>query len=1052
MADVIKDSNTANIDQVVNVASKIVDATANTETNTNLGTPQVETGNTNLQEIKIQENNTANMGESITTNVTASAGTTNDQIVNAAKQGLEDLQVPKNTTPAQDITTGVQSKLNSNYVKDVYENFNDFSSFAKKIGYAVQEWKDKLFVNYTPVDWQSIGVVKDALGNFKGSLAQFQQILNNVKSAGYTSSLDFQNYAKAQGLNVGQNATNTQFTVNGKEVDFSQYASQGMKIVNGQWVGTEAAYKQIIKDITERSDKVLVDALKEMGMKAEIINNDLYINNKKVNWKDYGLKKVFANVVGTDEQYRAVADAIAQEGYSTKTLSEYAKSQGLEVTPTEMGDNTVYINGQVFDLTPYMEQGLNNVPSQGWGGTEEAYNQIITDAKERVPDTLDMYATQNSMSFQSSGSDVYINGRKITKDELANYGIQVINGKLHGTQAQFDQIVSDTKSQGYTSNQDIGAYLKQNKVKSVSGLDLTQFGLSQVNGQWVGSESQYKEVVNFLQTRSQKGLTDYVASKDHSVVTSLDEGKTYINGKLITDDYIKSFGLKVMNGKVWGSENQYNNLIQAIDSEGYTTNKDLGSYLGNMEITNGITKIDGKMINLGDYANQGLTNVDGQWVGSETVYKKIQEDAAARSDQTLDTYLSGSGMKIEQKDGKFYADGQDVTKIVNNSGLEMIDGKIVGTDAEFKNVQAKIEDPYTYKSAFEDEIQNALTEIKGFQAYQTPQETLDLINQLVKTAQEKFSYDPAADSALILAQKEAERQVREGSGSKGMLYSSGTMETVTRKAAELIPQFEQAAYNRFQAEQNRVMNVMNAVMQWDQMQADRKMDEFTIMNNKFNALLDLDSRALEQFKVVLDQRNADKQYELDLQKFALDKRAAEVEQAWATVNQVGYVDENTSAILGVPVGTKASWLKQVEEEQKNALALQQKQQEYDTTQQQKQYELDKSLVEYKASLDAANAEKLQAQENEYNRKLAIKESNQAIALQRPVVKSGSSGLYVKTVQQFLANIGFDCPVDGSFGPKTVKAVAKYQQDRGLPQTGVVDATTWADMLNYLSGV
>lgn len=1040
----------ADVQQVMDVASKIVDATNNTQNQDNSIVPQGDTGNNNVQVVQGQTSTSSTQVERDSQTTVTTPNTTNDQIVQAAKTGLEQLH---QTTPVQEtpITTGTNSKLNSAYVKQVYEQVQKLPDFIKKLGMTISETGGKLYINNATVDWQSLGITKDINGEFNGTLEQYQQLINNVLSAGYTTALDFQNYAKELGFAVGKSADNW-YTVNNKEVDFSQYTNLGMKILNGQWVGTEEAYKKIIRDIEERSDKTLVDSLNSQGFNAKIINNELYINNKKVDWKEYGLKKVFANVVGTDAQYSQVAQAISAEGYSKETLADFAKSQGLEVQQMENG--LVEINGQLFDMAQYTDLGLENVPSIGWGGTEEAYNKIIEDANKRSQVTLDNFVKQQSMSFQLVGNDFYINNRKITKDELNTYGVQVINGQLYGTDAQFKKIVSDTKSQGYTTDQDFVTYAKASNIKTpntamLQGLDPKEFGLENINGQWVGSEAQYKELLDFVQNCSPQILGDYVKSQGESYIIS--DYKSYVNGKFITNDYMKSFGLKFWNGKIWGTQEQYDNFIQAIKDEGYTTSKDLGSYTGSLTQVGNNYTIDGKLVNLENYKQYGLTQIDGKWYGPESAFKKIEEDVAARSDSTLSQYLSGNSKVLEVRDGKVYANGTDVTKIINNSGLELINGEFVGTDDQYKAALAKIEEPYTYKSAFEEEIQNALDEIKNFQAYQTPQETLDLINQLVKSAQEKFSYNPAEDSALILAQKEAERQVREGSAGRGMLYSSGTMETATRKMAELIPQFEQVAYNRFQQEQNRVINVMNAVMQWDEMQADRNMDQFTLLTNKFNTLLDLDARGLEQFKVLLDQRNADKQYELELKQFQLDKKTQEVNQAWATVNEIGYVDEKTSAILGVPVGTKASWLKQVEEEQKNALALQAKQQEYDTQQQQKQYELDRALTEYKAQLDAANNERLQQQENEYNKKLAQQQANRQIAAQRPELKQGDTGNYVRTVQQHLANLGFDCPVDGNFGPKTFKAIGKYQQDEGLTPTGHVDAATWAKILDDQSG-
>jgi hypothetical protein len=1031
----------ADISGAMDIASKIVDATNNTEQQNNSGVPQADTGDTSLKTVQAPTTGT----------IPTSQTSTNDQIVKAAQEGLSQQQA--STQQETPITTGTTGRTSTAYMKELYSQVGNLKDFIKKLGYGVAETKDKLYVNNTPVDWASLGISKDLSGNYQGTLPQYEQLINNVKAAGYTTSLDFQSYAKELGANIGRSATN-QYTVNNKEVDFSQYTSLGMRLINGQWAGTEEAYKKIIKDVDERSDKTLVDSLNEQGLNAKIINNELYINNKKVDWKAFGLKKVFANVVGTDQQYEQVAKAIETEGYNKDTLSDYAKTVGLQVQ--ELKDNLVTINGQYFDLSQYKDLGLDKIPTLGWGGTEEAYKKIVEDAKKRSQFTLDNYVEQAKMSYQLVGNDVFINNRKISKDELNEYGIQVINGQMYGTDAQFKKVVSETKSEGYTTDLNFVDYTKGAKLKIAStemtkNFDPTQFGIENINGQWVGSETQYKEALDFLQNSSNQVLGDYVKSSGNGFITA-SNGKSYINGKEITEDYLKSFGLKEMGGKIWGTQEQYDSLIQAVQDEGYTSKDDLGSYNTSLEQVGNNYTLDGKLVNLDNYEQYGLTYVDGKWYGPESAFQKVEEDVAARSEDTFAQSIEKTGAEYKVENDKVYVNGTDVTKAVNAAGMELVNGELVGTEAQYKTAQQKINDPYTYQSAFEEEIQNALDEIKNFQAYQTPQETLDLINKLVQTAQEKFSYNPAEDSALIIAQKEAERQVREGSAGRGMLYSSGTMETATRKMAELIPQFEQAAYNRFQAEQNRVINVMNAVMQWDQMQADQNMDQFTMITNKFNSLIDLDARGLEQFKVALDQRNADRQYELELQQFELDRRAQEIEQAWATVNQIGYVDEKYSAILGVPVGTKAAWLQQVQMEQQNAIELQRQQQAYESEQATKQAAIDRQLVEYKAQLDAANAEKLQAQENDYNRKLALRESNSAVAMQRPVVKSGSYGMYVRTLQHSLNLAGYSLAEDGSFGPKTLAALRSYQQAKGIPITGVCDAQTWATILNSEAGV
>lgn len=60
----------------------------------------------------------------------------------------------------------------------------------------------------------------------------------------------------------------------------------------------------------------------------------------------------------------------------------------------------------------------------------------------------------------------------------------------------------------------------------------------------------------------------------------------------------------------------------------------------------------------------------------------------------------------------------------------------------------------------------------------------------------------------------------------------------------------------------------------------------------------------------------------------------------------------------------------------------------------------------------------------------------------PVLRQGSSGTCVRTLQQQLEFKGYNLNIDGSFGPATRDAVIKFQQRRGLTQDGIVGRATW----------
>ena len=63
----------------------------------------------------------------------------------------------------------------------------------------------------------------------------------------------------------------------------------------------------------------------------------------------------------------------------------------------------------------------------------------------------------------------------------------------------------------------------------------------------------------------------------------------------------------------------------------------------------------------------------------------------------------------------------------------------------------------------------------------------------------------------------------------------------------------------------------------------------------------------------------------------------------------------------------------------------------------------------------------------------------------PTLQSGSSGSAVVALQQDLGTLGYAIDVDGQFGPDTQGALENYQNDNGIPVTGVADAATWASI-------
>lgn len=67
------------------------------------------------------------------------------------------------------------------------------------------------------------------------------------------------------------------------------------------------------------------------------------------------------------------------------------------------------------------------------------------------------------------------------------------------------------------------------------------------------------------------------------------------------------------------------------------------------------------------------------------------------------------------------------------------------------------------------------------------------------------------------------------------------------------------------------------------------------------------------------------------------------------------------------------------------------------------------------------------------------------SLGRRTLKKGSRGQDVRVLQDYLTRAGVSTPVDGQFGPTTLRAVKQFQRQQGLKANGVVDARTVASL-------
>lgn len=187
-----------------------------------------------------------------------------------------------------------------------------------------------------------------------------------------------------------------------------------------------------------------------------------------------------------------------------------------------------------------------------------------------------------------------------------------------------------------------------------------------------------------------------------------------------------------------------------------------------------------------------------------------------------------------------------------------------------------------------------------------------LISEMLSQINNGFQYDPQKDEALHVATEYAANSTLQSLAGSGVLNSSATAERVARIVSELIPQYEEKAHDRWVEYLGQLADTAQIVMNYD-------------------------SQQFEYWKDAKDREFKEKE-------FAYQKQQDALENAWKRVDELGYVDNEASTILGVPVGTLSGEARLAKEQQEFEL---QKMRE----QLQIQYENDKALYELRAELD-----------------------------------------------------------------------------------------------------
>lgn len=207
-----------------------------------------------------------------------------------------------------------------------------------------------------------------------------------------------------------------------------------------------------------------------------------------------------------------------------------------------------------------------------------------------------------------------------------------------------------------------------------------------------------------------------------------------------------------------------------------------------------------------------------------------------------------------------------------------------------------------YASPYANDIKNMLDQIANTPAYESPYASVlqDMINKMNSRS---FDYDPETDPEFQKDSQTLTRAIMEQMNQRGILNSSITADNVSQVIKDLMVSYRGQAYDRYMDEGQQLLQQANFIMGVDQQGYSRYQDERTQKTQMLNLLFNMDDRQFKQYQSAMEQDYSMRkdQYQSSLNQYNAQKK--QVSDAWDRVQELGYVDNEASIILGVEAGT-----------------------------------------------------------------------------------------------------------------------------------------------------
>lgn len=325
-----------------------------------------------------------------------------------------------------------------------------------------------------------------------------------------------------------------------------------------------------------------------------------------------------------------------------------------------------------------------------------------------------------------------------------------------------------------------------------------------------------------------------------------------------------------------GTEVQANKLKVQPETKNYATSGIKNQNVVNNATTNNQNNSSNPMNTLEPVVSQTAIQVPSDFYDN-TIQGYLNEynqgvnindyQAQINALNAIDKYRVANGYEAIYTNDIYTLTNQRTAKIKNQIREyeeAIYQAQLVGDTATAQAINQQLNE-YKKMVNYSESVNNSATYL-GTVEYKSSYDNIinGIVSQLLT---DRFIYDPSDDEALIKAQEHATNQIYESMNAKGILDSTMTAQIISEAVSNLTATYEQMSREEFYNNIERLQTSANLIMNLEEKQYDRWLANVQMK--------------LEYYQAQKDEEN----------------------YQWDRVNKLGYVDNEASIILGVPVGT-----------------------------------------------------------------------------------------------------------------------------------------------------